>query len=204
MLSELAMRRPSPVTTILRWGLVEYFLWSLGKLISKFYCYEKNIKISLIFPSMLNYLININNCRRVKLCKQWNGTKGRTSSTDISPEIIRSRNSFLFSHNYTSMWVLPGLRFSVIRKSPSLQQSRCDSRSVVLTDVHADMSGYYTCEVTTQKTFETVQARQYLLVVREYQYQGQSEIFQQTAPSSGMLVRVHGQSRILTISELKI
>ena len=50
-----------------------------------------------------------------------------------------------------------------------LQKSRCDSRSVVLTDVHADMSGYYTCEVTTQKTFETVQARQYLLVVREYQ-----------------------------------
>ena len=31
---------------------------------------RKNIKISLIFPSMLNYLININNCRRVKLCKQ--------------------------------------------------------------------------------------------------------------------------------------
>ena len=49
-----------------------------------------------------------------------------------------------------------------------LQKSRCDSRSVVLTDVHADMSGYYTCEVTTQKTFETVTARQYLLVVREY------------------------------------
>ena len=35
-------------------------------------------------------------------------------------------------------------------------------------NVHADMSGYYTCEVTTQRTFETVYAKQYLLVVREY------------------------------------
>ena len=39
----------------------------------------------------------------------------------------------------------------------------------MLTNVHADMSGYYTCEVTTQRTFETVYAKQYLLVVREYQ-----------------------------------
>ena len=39
---------------------------------------------------------------------------------------------------------------------------------MVLVNVHADMSGYYTCEVTTQRTFETVYAKQYLLVVREY------------------------------------
>ena len=37
-----------------------------------------------------------------------------------------------------------------------------------MVNVHADMSGYYTCEVTTQRTFETVYAKQYLLVVREY------------------------------------
>ena len=35
-------------------------------------------------------------------------------------------------------------------------------------NVHADMSGYYMCEVTTQRTFETVTDKQYLLVVREY------------------------------------
>ena len=38
-----------------------------------------------------------------------------------------------------------------------------------MVNVHADMSGYYTCEVTTKRTFETVYAKQYLLVVREYQ-----------------------------------
>ena len=64
---------------------------------------------------------------------------------------------------------------------------------MVLTDVHADMSGYYTCEVTTQKTFETVTARQYLLVVREYL---------KSSPGSGMLVwRVWSQ---LDADHLKI
>ena len=53
---------------------------------------------------------------------------------------------------------------------PPLQEQRCDSKSVVLVSVHADMSGYYTCEVTTQRTFETVTAKQYLLVVREYHH----------------------------------
>ena len=47
------------------------------------------------------------------------------------------------------------------------QEHLCDSKSVVLRDVHADMSGYYTCEVTTQVIYETVQMKHYLLVVRK-------------------------------------
>ena len=48
-----------------------------------------------------------------------------------------------------------------------LQRGSCDAKSVVLREVHADMSGYYTCEVTTQVIYETVQQKQYLLVVRK-------------------------------------
>ena len=49
-----------------------------------------------------------------------------------------------------------------------LQRGSCDAKSVVLREVHADMSGYYTCEVTTQVIYETVQQKQYLLVVRKW------------------------------------
>ena len=64
-------------------------------------------------------------------------------------------------------------RYKFLKSSPTpiLQEHRCDSKSVVLVNVHADMSGYYTCEVTTKRTFETVYAKQYLLVVREYHRQ---------------------------------
>ena len=51
-----------------------------------------------------------------------------------------------------------------------LQRGSCDAKSVVLREVHADMSGYYTCEVTTQVIYETVQQKQYLLVVRKWKY----------------------------------
>lgn len=51
---------------------------------------------------------------------------------------------------------------------PQSQEHLCDSKSVVLRDVHADMSGYYTCEVTTQVIYETVQMKHYLLVVRKW------------------------------------
>ena len=48
-----------------------------------------------------------------------------------------------------------------------LQEYGCDAKTVVLRDVHADMSGYYTCEVTTQELYETVTKRHYLQVVRK-------------------------------------
>ena len=51
---------------------------------------------------------------------------------------------------------------------PFFQEYSCDAKSVVLRDVHADMSGYYTCEVTTQELYETVTKKHYLLVVRKY------------------------------------
>ena len=66
------------------------------------------------------------------------------------------------------MWVSLSNNIIQVNATLSLQEHRCDSKSVVLVNVHADMSGYYTCEVTTQRTFETVFAKQYLLVVREY------------------------------------
>jgi len=47
-----------------------------------------------------------------------------------------------------------------------LNKQSCDGDTVVLRDVHADMSGYYTCEVTTAGLYETVQEKQYLLVVQ--------------------------------------
>jgi len=47
-----------------------------------------------------------------------------------------------------------------------LNKQSCDDDTVVLRDVHADMSGYYTCEVTTAGLYETVQEKQYLLVVQ--------------------------------------
>eukprot|EP00090_Calanus_glacialis_P019525 TRINITY_DN29980_c0_g1_i1.p1 TRINITY_DN29980_c0_g1~~TRINITY_DN29980_c0_g1_i1.p1 ORF type:complete len:305 (-),score=33.92 TRINITY_DN29980_c0_g1_i1:178-1092(-) len=47
-----------------------------------------------------------------------------------------------------------------------LNEYSCDAKSVVLRDVHADMSGYYTCEVTTQELYETVTKKHYLLVVQ--------------------------------------
>ena len=43
----------------------------------------------------------------------------------------------------------------------------CDAKSVVLRDVHVNMSGYYTCMVTTQIIYETVYMMHYLLVVRK-------------------------------------
>ena len=51
-----------------------------------------------------------------------------------------------------------------------LQRGSCDAKSVVLREVHADMSGYYTCEVTTQVIYETVQQKHYLLVVRKWKH----------------------------------
>ena len=39
---------------------------------------------------------------------------------------------------------------------------------MVLRDVHADMSGYYKCEVTSQELYETVEKKDYLLVVRKF------------------------------------
>ena len=41
---------------------------------------------------------------------------------------------------------------------------------MILRDVHADMSGYYKCEVTTSEMYETDEKRQYLLVVRKLFY----------------------------------
>ena len=41
---------------------------------------------------------------------------------------------------------------------------------MILRDVHADMSGYYKCEVTTSEMYETDEKRQYLLVVRKLVY----------------------------------
>ena len=49
----------------------------------------------------------------------------------------------------------------------SLQERECDDHRVILRDVHADMSGYYKCEVTTSEMYETDEKRQYLLVVRK-------------------------------------
>ena len=49
-----------------------------------------------------------------------------------------------------------------------MQEYSCDSKSVVLRDVHADMSGYYKCEVTSQELYETVEKKDYLLVVRKF------------------------------------
>ena len=40
---------------------------------------------------------------------------------------------------------------------------------MVLRDVHADMSGYYKCEVTTQELYDTVQEKHYLQVVRKFE-----------------------------------
>ena len=36
------------------------------------------------------------------------------------------------------------------------QLQRSDDKTIVLRDLHVDMTGKYTCEVTTEGTFETV------------------------------------------------
>jgi len=48
----------------------------------------------------------------------------------------------------------------------TLDKRGCDEASVLLTSVHADMSGFYTCEVTTEELFETVSQRHFLQVVQ--------------------------------------
>ena len=48
------------------------------------------------------------------------------------------------------------------------QESACDERTVVLRDVHADMSGYYKCEVTTAELYEMVERKHYIQVVRKF------------------------------------
>ena len=70
-----------------------------------------------------------------------------------------------------------------------LQRGSCDAKSVVLREVHADMSGYYTCEVTTQVIYETVQQKHYLLVVRKWNI---SMIYIYTYLSKYLDRNVHG------------
>ena len=38
----------------------------------------------------------------------------------------------------------------------SLQLQRSDDKTIVLRDLHVDMTGTYSCEVTTEGIFETV------------------------------------------------
>ena len=47
------------------------------------------------------------------------------------------------------------------------QSSRSDERTVVLRNLHVDMTGTYTCEVSTEGTFETVKEMAKLTVVGE-------------------------------------
>lgn len=53
----------------------------------------------------------------------------------------------------------------------TFQVQQSDENSVFLEDLHVDMTGKYTCEVSTEVTFETVRASGHMAVVGEDELQ---------------------------------
>lgn len=91
-----------------------------------------------------------------------------TCDYDLEGQTLRTVKWYKGSHEfyrYDPRSYPEPKKFFVLQKL-YLNEQLCDSKSVVLKDVHADMSGYYTCEVTTQVIYETVQMKHYLLVVQ--------------------------------------